>query len=288
MADDKRPNKRTEFGKKIATARAFLRQAEALNRHEARIAAHTAIQTWTNIIAVVMSVVTAVALGWIAWNQFKTSEREVALELARSQPQYEVSLSSISSRRADGSPIILDAGPTTEDELPAQLYVAVGRGDGQIRQIRVKQRLEIFLPGSGEPCEVTVNGWWAQRYPTLFQSPAAIFALNNKLKGKGEGATLYPVGTDVYVEYYDVFGAERSDKIHVSPSGVAVVYRGQSFVENDEMDVELRSEPDGFTLYRYRHNDSCARFVYSLDRETITERQKFSVDSSWLTPVPSR
>lgn len=227
MAGDrgsKRPtNPRTEFGKRQATYRSFLRQAEALNRHEAKIAAHTAIQSWTNIIAVVMSVVTTTALIVIALLQWNSSERDVALAYALAQPAYKIDFTFADGQRYAESSAAAWADDIDNERLPQPITrLSFSAKDDSVKIDYIEIRQIYFLDNGEETCDFALSN--------AFQSDNGIDFVDRISGTLTSHATFIseksrkPVSlrwsrTEVYTRYADVFGESRHDLVVLSGQG---------------------------------------------------------------------
>lgn len=133
------------------------KEAAALEEHEKRIANHTAIQSWTAIISLAMSVITTIALIFIAYSQYRVSERQVALEYAKSAPQF---YAQVEQRFGEG-----EYGITRGVRLPVSIALRLVHGDITLKDISVMQEIairrddDLVSMGGEHPCTVTFADW---------------------------------------------------------------------------------------------------------------------------------
>lgn len=202
------------------------RQADALDRHERLIARHTAIQSWTNILSLLVAVVTTIALGYIAYIQYKTSERQVALEYARSSNRY---VASVIYKTADGR--LQDETTEAQPAVPFEVRLERTRGDSTIRNLYIWQEIilsegdqasghGLYAPAR-EKCRLLVTNWFLPqsgierdiRINPLAEGAFAAIAFTG---ADGTRLRLSAGKTLIFIETFDVFGNEVSDVIDVS------------------------------------------------------------------------
>lgn len=201
------------------------RQADALDRHELLIARHTAIQSWTNVLSLLVTVITTIALGYIAVIQYRTSERQVALEYARSANRYAASVDYLTE----------DGRPQTEDTLgqpaiPHDLKVRRTIGDSTIQNIFVWQEIVLsterdvsphglFRP-SGKECRIVVTNWFLPRSGIdedlrLNPRAKAAFSSIDFAAPNGEKWVMSAGPTYVFISSADVFGKDVDELLTV-------------------------------------------------------------------------
>jgi hypothetical protein len=197
------------------------KQAEVLEEHEKRIANHTAIQSWTAIISLAMSVITTIALIFIAYSQYQVSQRQVELEYAKSAPQF---YASVSMRRGTA-----DWGISTGLELPTDVSLRLVHGDITIKSISVVQEVHIRrthdtrLTDTPISCAITFGSWF-QLGPDQLEDQAdqevfKFFPNLNFTAADGKPAYIDKGPTRIFVKYDDLFGKEHLDVVSIPVFG---------------------------------------------------------------------
>jgi hypothetical protein len=188
------------------------RQTRAIERHEGLIARHTAIQSWTNILTLVFSVITTCLLIYVANSQYEASERQVELEYAKVAPQFSVGMELFGT----------ETSPAIENKVPSKLSIRLTRGEGVISRVEATQdfRVSILKIDSGDSsdssCLVRTNNYFYfnDNYTDAVAAPSI-----NRIAG--DPAFFYPKLHDnfyiiapektwVKIFYIDIFGKERS------------------------------------------------------------------------------
>lgn len=195
--------------------RDFVNQAEALNRHEAEIARHTAIQSWTNIISVVIATVTTVALIAIAVEQYRTSKRQVDLEYARSANRYEFIV--------DTYPI---EGSLGFYGLASGFHIQEKSGS-QILSIYVGQMATVsYDRDSPTPsCTILIHPWFQRKSRETFilrDDVKNIVTSGAVFDPRGERISIRPSVVSVYIKYIDVFGKVAIDYIEIEGDSISI------------------------------------------------------------------
>jgi hypothetical protein len=191
------------------------RQTDAIEKHEKIISDHAKIQSFTNILTLVFSVVTTAALIYIAYQQYNVSqwqtelaERQTSLEYAKVAPQFLV---------------VMETFPTVtsgaiENKVPQSLIVRVKRGEGVIQRIQVYQDFlvsGIFRKQSEivhANCQIRSNNYFrvAEDLSKADASPSinkiAIDPVFHYPDIGGDFFLIKPQGTYAVIEYEDVFG----------------------------------------------------------------------------------
>ena len=196
-------------------------QAAALEEHEKRIANHTAIQSWTAIISLAMSVITTIALIFIAYSQYQVSQRQVDLEYAKSAPQF---YARINTRRGEA-----EWGLVSGLELPTDLSLRLVHVDITIKSVSVIQEIhirrthDVRLTDTPIACAITFGSWFDLAPDKLEdQADQQAFKLLPSLSftaADGRPAYLDKGPTRIFVKYDDLFGKEHVDVVTIPVFG---------------------------------------------------------------------
>lgn len=138
MTRKKFPKTKPWRRRKLSINSALNRQTQALESHEAKIAAHTALQSYIAIVTTIVSFVTTLALGYISYLQYKTSSRQVELDYAKIAPQWEFTTE---TRYPRGGNDITFSGPW--DHYPIAANVSLQRGEAKVNKIQIFQDMQV-------------------------------------------------------------------------------------------------------------------------------------------------
>jgi len=176
------------------------------------------------MISLAMTVVTTAALIFIAHSQYKVSERQVALDYAKSTPQFSAR---VISRHGE------DSGLPTGVEIPTGINLQQVHGDITIKSISVIQEIsvrrtnDIRTPDTEVSCTITFQGWFDLAPDRLeTQANSSVFQLLPSLSfiaADGRPAYLDRGATRIFVKYDDLFGQEHVDIVTVPVSGEVTV-----------------------------------------------------------------
>lgn len=122
-------------GKPAGAARyesSLARQARVLEAHEKRVADHTALQSSTAIVGLIVSILTTVVLIWVAYQQYRTADRQVRLEYAKVEPSFTVSV-----EVAPNTTYVNNA--VAVFDLPRRVRVIASRGDAVVEKVEFEQ-----------------------------------------------------------------------------------------------------------------------------------------------------
>lgn len=230
-------------------------QTAALTEHERKIANHTAIQSWTAIISLGMSVITTAALIFIAFSQYRVSERQVALEYAKSAPQF---YAQIQYRSATD-----DYGANTGVRLPVALELKVVHGDVTIKDISIVQEIAIRRDndfrglGALHPCTVSFNHWFALTPDRLQGTVSAdvntLFPSLEFMAADQRPAFMDAGPTRIRVKYDDIFGREHIDLVTVSEIGQVNVSKDIEGPDRHELGTAYFAAPEGSQPFQLHH-----------------------------------
>lgn len=116
------------------------RFARILERHEARIARHTAIQSNIAALQLLFGVVTTGLLIYVAVLQFQAADRQATiadrqakLEYAKVAPQFAITATLLPTVRSSA----------IEYAFPKQIQLRIVRGEASIDKVEVAQEVEI-------------------------------------------------------------------------------------------------------------------------------------------------
>jgi hypothetical protein len=211
------------------------RQIESGNRHDATIAAHTAIQSWTAIVAAVIGTLTTIALIVVTYNQFEISKRQERLDYARAMNQYTVSMK-YGAVRIEQLHNGDNIDPDQHDMLPRTLVIERVKGDSAIVSTHVTQYMYLMSPEQYDAlsqikvsralvghCGVKVENWFTGSNGR-FETPSWLLPLVESGKYDGPNGTIRVVRGKTFIDiaYYDVFGLLKYDQIVIENGRVTM------------------------------------------------------------------
>jgi hypothetical protein len=194
---------------------------DTLDRHERKIADHTAIQTWVAIVNTLVSLLTAGVLAYVAYLQFKTSNRQVELEYAKIAPQWSVTV----KREAPDSSVYTKGW----DAYPAAIDIKLKRGEARITHVGVLQDLEVSTVIDQRvvnTCDVRIGNYIVFRSDSLSGAPHPKVRqiINEPYRRVGLTTLLIDPGpTWVRIEFEDIFGKKRSVLLGGSEDVLSIV-----------------------------------------------------------------
>lgn len=230
-----------------STSDALIRQSDTLERHEAKIARHTAIQSWTNIISVITSVIMTAALIGIAILQWQASEREVALQYAQAMPHYLIDVTYADGRKFGLSSVAgwADEAADTSIFSPTKtITISQNGGTSTLDYIAFRQIYGLHDEKTKSFCEFELrDAFVSQDGKTFVDALSDRFPNTTTLTALPAARGGNPVWvdwrrTEIYTRYMNVFGDTKYDRIVVGEEG--------SRTERDVGDPSFVSE---FSVY---------------------------------------
>ncbi len=249
-----------KFRKKLSVNSALTRQSKALESHEAKIANHTALQSYVAIITTVVSFLTAVALGYISYLQYKTSSRQVELDYAKIAPQWELN---VETRYPRGHGNISLSG--NWDYYPISATLALQRGEARVNRVSVFQDMQVArvttIHGMNnvQICIARFDNYftWTGNGLKLSTSQKALQIADVPLREIRHGKNISrdhiiftPKDTWVKIGFVDLFGKSREITLHrddktssIAPNGMPETddvwpITSARFDENKSMNTE--------------------------------------------------
>lgn len=228
-------------GPKFRSTRSALRhQANALDRHEKKIADHTGIQSWTAILSLIFGVITTAALILITYQQYKIadrqasiSERQVELEYAKIAPQFSVNVEPSAGVSAD----------EYESRLPYGLSIKMDSGQAGRVSVRVFQDIRVAVIEDGRSehlnCTIRTDNYFNAKLGSLNVMPhakvASIVRDQSALYGRNDTQfmSLSRGPTWVEISFSDIFSKRRRILYGGSNGELSVVPNGE--MESDEL-----------------------------------------------------
>jgi hypothetical protein len=187
-------------------------QGRTLNKHEDRLAQYSAIQTSTSVITLIFSVITTGLLIYIAYIQYRSTERQTTLEYAKISPQFVANIITANSKITQ----------SVNNKLPTEVYVKLSRGDAVVTSLQVTQdfRVSHIVMTDGKnidsrnTCIVRSDNYFSVNLGQLKALATESFRplINDPIFVYPKETDFYivaPVQTWVKIEYTDVFGVEQ-------------------------------------------------------------------------------
>lgn len=205
---------------------ALSRQSRVLESHEKRVADHTALQSKTAILSLVVSVATTLVLIWVAYMQYRTADRQVRLEYAKVEPSFSLNVESRESAYLFNDVVIFD--------LPTRVRVIASRGDAVVTKVELTQDAGAYRKNgqsSGTRCALAIDrlftsnssGMEAALNPLLLRRVSGPY-----LRGpKPNYTTIHPEALWVTLTYNDIFGQERRTLLRYQNGQTSVVPSGR-------------------------------------------------------------
>lgn len=213
----KPPHKR-KFGGPKPYASSANRFRVAVERHEARVARHTSIQSWIAGFQLFLGFFTTLVLIYVAYLQYQASSREVALEYAKVAPQFAVS-AELFGNEADERSL----------RTPKAISIRLSRGEASLTAVEALQDLRVYVlrtrgnQTSHLVCTLRISNYFARG--NALTDWTANPAIHPHISARsfffpsfpGDWVSLEPGPTWLRLHYTDVFGEEKS-----------VVYSGEA------------------------------------------------------------
>lgn len=205
---------------------ALNRQSRVLESHEERVANHTALQSKTAILSLIVSVATTLVLIWVAYMQYRTADRQVRLEYAKVEPSFSLTVESREAAYLFNDVVIFG--------LPTRVRVIASRGDAVVTNVELTQDAGAYRRNersAGARCSLAIDrlftsnssGMEAILNPLLMRRVSGSY-----LRGpKPNFTTVYPEALWVTVTYSDIFGEERKTLLRYQNGQTSVVPSGQ-------------------------------------------------------------
>ena len=261
------------------------------DKQERVIVTHTVIQTWTNILSVAFSAVTAIALIVLAYFQWQASERGVAaglraveLEYAKSRLTYSV------SQTVASNAVFRDLVSRNRDTslIPMADTASVRvKGEASSVRIRPEQSFKVTkiietadgITHEDMGCYFRAQYFYEYYNDTEFYAPDffRVPDYNPFFENRGsEALIIEPTTLSIDIVYIDVFDQRRVDSLLVANGGEVLVERNSRprrigtvadiSIENGKLRVvQLGTEPD--------RNGRCDEILFNSDERPIRRRQ---------------
>lgn len=238
----------------------MLIQSKVLERHEETIARHTKIQSVTAIAAVIVTILTTMALASITFLQLRANERQVMLEEARSANRYSAK---IEYRTPRGTATRYTYG--WQPVVPYSLSISRASGDSTVTSLVVFQKMELHTSVDSlkkkdfNGCVVLVADWF-EGDPQTFATPLTsgadrIFENMVYASPNNQSIIMDAAETEIYVRYFDVYGNEKTDEIILYSEDMKV--NRDIHPNNDPVDfVPVEYQPGQEVPYRAIFSDN--------------------------------
>lgn len=184
------------------------RQSRVLEQHEKRVADHTALQSGTAILSLIVSVATTLVLIWVAYMQYKTADRQVKLEYAKVEPSFDLVVEIEPTTYIQNSIVLFD--------MPKRVRVIASRGDAVVTSVQYSQDAGVYRRTdgkTGERCQVEIASLLTGSGSAMDAAVAPMVsnaASSQYLRGPINSYTTVHMDTLwVNITYRDIFDQEK-------------------------------------------------------------------------------